>query len=290
MAEKKPNGKPSGNIAPDPTPAEMSGAGQQEAFAERVQTISSDDTAAQEAAAQAYHAQLPPPGYARQEQMRIDANKRYMEAEAIADRIMTGSIDVSALQRENDIANNTQYLRVSNPQPGWVYRWVSKNRYGQHIQKAKMMGWLVVQGNDPEAIELKGGGMHGMGVGSPGTTRELGDVMLLKIPHEKWIVLQALAIARQRKIQQASSANLVELASKYSNVMTLHTWRMQGGFDGPEVRSHALGRRPLNAQGGSKPDERSAYPQNLAELEASLRHGTTPQSALQAMGAFPQQQ
>lgn len=247
--------------------------------------VNADDTLTQEELAEQAHAELPPPGYARDEQQRYNIDELQRQAEELVAKHHQGTIDLSKLAMQNEFMMANKYLRVSNPQPGFVYRWTSKNRFSQHIQQARSEGWEVVQGDMPEAVELKGGGIPGMG--SPGTTRELNDVILMRMPHDKWIVIKSLRILRQQKIQQASSANLIEMAGKYSNVMTLHAWKMpnpDGQFTGPEIRSHALGRRPLGQSGGSTPEERSAYPQNLAELEDALRGGTASPEVLQRLG------
>lgn len=153
---------------------------------------------------------LPPAGHERRELERKSQDQLQAEAERVAQQMMRGTLDASKLDIVNDIANKTHFLTVSNAQPGWVYAWVSKNRFSQHIQMAKSLGWVTVQADDPEALELRGGA----GTGTPDTTRQLGDVILMKIPEERYIVLKAMEVKRQRDRQKAAVAGLRELGEQ----------------------------------------------------------------------------
>ena len=178
---------------------------------------------------------LPEPGYMRHETLRRRQDELQAESERLADQMIRGTVDPKKLEIANEIASKTQWMTVSNADPAFVYGWVSKNRYGQHVQSMHRMGWVTVQGDDPEAIELKGS--HG-GT-SPGTTRELGDVVLMKVPKERYIVLKALEEKRKREVQRASTAGLVELAGKYRKNVKLSAYRMEdphGDLSGPEIR------------------------------------------------------
>lgn len=185
-------------------------------------------------------ATLPPPGHQRQEQLRRRQDELQAEAERVADRMIRGQIDPSQLEIANEIASKTQWMNVSNADPAFVYGWVSTNRHGQHIQAMTRYGWIIVSGDDPEAIELKG--THA-GT-SPGTTRELGDVVLMKIPKERYIVLKALEEKRKHDIQRASTAGLVELGDKYKKkgfIVRAHNMPdPHGDLSGPDIRPRAF--------------------------------------------------
>ena len=126
------------------------------------------------AAAEAAAGELPPAGDERREVLKKREETLEEKAEKMAAQMMMGTIDPKHLEIAREIAAKTQYLDVSNKVPGRVYRWISTNRSGQHVQIAKNLGWVVVQGDDQEAIELIDQ--------TPGTTRELGDVILMWMP------------------------------------------------------------------------------------------------------------
>ncbi len=151
--------------------------------------------------------QLPAPGYQRQETLRERQGRLQEAAQRMADQIQRGTIDPSKLQILNEIASRVHYLDVSNPQPGRSYVWVSTNRSGQHVQKMKALGFQTIQGDEPEATELQGT--------AGDTTRRLGDVVLMWAPEELVIALKAQQIVHQRKVESASTANLIELGDKY---------------------------------------------------------------------------
>jgi len=185
---------------------------------------------------QAAEESLPARGHARREEELRRQDRLQAEAERIAAQIQAGTVDPRQLDIVNDIANKTQYLSVSNPDPAFVYGWMSKNRHGQHVQAMRQLGWTTVQGDDPECIELKGT----LGGTSPGTTRELGDVILMKIPRERYLVIKALEIAKQRNLQKASTSALYEMGEKYRNKgIIVRPFRMEdpdGDLSGPEMK------------------------------------------------------
>lgn len=183
-------------------------------------------------------ASLPPSGYQRREDMLKQQDRLQAEAERIASQMQSGTVDPRNLEIANEIASKTQFLTVSNADPTFVYGWVSKNRHSQHLQAMKQFGWVTVQGDDPEAVELKGTGLGG-GT-SPGTTRELGDVVLMKIPRERYLVLKALEVQKTRNLQKASTATLLDMGDKYRGKgIVVRPFGMEdpdGDLSGPPIR------------------------------------------------------
>lgn len=183
---------------------------------------------------------LPPPGHMRHEELRRRQDELQKEAERVASQMIRGTVDPKKLEIANEIASKTQWMSVSKADPAFVYGWVSKNRHSQHIQAMHRLGWITVQGDDPEAEELKGT-MQGT---SPGTTRELGDVVLMKIPKERYIVLKALEEKHKLDVQRASTAGLVELGSKYKKqgvIVRAHNMPdPHGDLSGPDIRPRAF--------------------------------------------------
>lgn len=218
------------------------------------QTIRAGDTAGQEQAARQAHANLPPPGYQRDEYLRKQDDRLQREVERTAAQMIMGTLDPSKLQIENEIRNRTRYLHVSNMQPGFKYAWISKNNHMSHIRRLQQVGWQTVQGDDPEAMELIGTGGPGSGAGSPDTTRQLGDVILMRIPLEIYTMIRAMEHARTIQLQHASASNLIALVDKYKGYgFSLRNDPRTGDHEhigGPSVRPqpftehpHAVGAR-----------------------------------------------
>lgn len=146
---------------------------------------------------------LPPAGEARREELkqRSDALEEQGEREFAG----VEKINPHALEIDNEIAGHYNELQVSRAQEGWRYRWMYAGGNGQSVMRAKVDGWKIVQGEDPEARELI----------AVDTTRKLGDVVLMKIPEEKWERLQARDV-RMRAVQQGSvTQEIVEMGKKY---------------------------------------------------------------------------
>jgi hypothetical protein len=206
--------------------------------------------------------ELPAAGYQRREDMLRRQDQLQAEAERIASQMQAGTVDPSKLAIANEIASKTQYLSVSDADPAFVYGWVSKNRHSQHVMAMKQLGWVTVQGDDPEALELKGTA-NGMGT-SAGTTRELGDVVLMKIPRERYVVLRALEVAKNRRLQKASTSALLELGDKYRDKgIIVRPYRMEdpdGDLSGPEI----------------KPRRFTSKQKAMEMIDTVLRDGTVP--------------
>lgn len=221
-------------------------------MAGRPKTVNESDVQAQEQLMEQAAAELPEPGHERREVLKRRQATLEEQIARLSEKMLRGTIDAKELEIVNEIASKTQFLSVSGAQPEFVYAWVSKNRYSQHIQAAKAQGWEVVQGNDPEALELKG--MDGS------TTRQLGDVILMRIKKDIYIVLKAQEQLKTRRIQQNSASTLVELGEKYKR----HGFNVRphgmDTFEGPEIRSNRI----------------SSHGTALQQLDSQLRNGTVP--------------
>ena len=221
-------------------------------MATKPQQVSADDSAKQEELAKAAAASLPEAGHARREAIKRREETLEMQIARLSEKMMNGTIDPKELEIVNEIASKTQYLSVSGAQAGYVYSWASKNRSGQHIQAMKGLGWETVQGDDPEALELKG--MDG------GTTRQLGDVILMRIRKEVYIVLKAQEQVKARRVQQNSASTLVELGDRYRDKgFSVRPYHMDT-FSGPPIRSNRIS------------SQRTA----MQQLDTDLRNGTVP--------------
>lgn len=221
-------------------------------MAGRPKQVDSSDTEAQEQLAQQAAQELPEPGHERREALKRREATLEQQIARLSEKILRGSIDTKELEIVNELASKTQYLSVSGARPEFVYSWVSKNRHGQHIQTLKAQGWETVQGDDPEALELKG--MDGS------TTRQLGDVILMRIKKDIYIVLKAQEQVKTRRQQQNSASTLAEMGDKYRSLgFNVSPYKMNS-LAGPDIHSHRLSR------GGTA----------LQQLDAQLRDGTVP--------------
>lgn len=215
--------------------------------------ITTDDVTQEQydEAVQQAEATLPPPGHERREELKEREESLQQQIDRMANKLLSGQLDAKALEIENEIASKTQYLSVANARPEYVYAWVSKNRHQQHIQALRPLGWEVVQGDDPEAMELKGQ--------DGGTTRQLGDVILMRIHRDRYIVIKAKEQAQTRHIQRASAAGLVELGDKYRNKgFIVRPWGMDS-MEGPDINPQAMSRK-----------------QAMKMVEKHLKAGTVP--------------
>lgn len=191
------------------------------------------------------------PGYKREEAKKRREDTLQEEIDRMTKRMLSGTIDTKSLEIVNEIAQKTQYLSVSNPQPGYVYAWISTNQHGHHVQALKPLGWEVVQGKDPEALELKGE--------KGGTTRELVDVLLMRIKRDRYIVLKAREQAKTRQDQRASASTLVQMGEQYRGKGIIVRPHGMADFDGPEITPRVLSRK-----------------QALKMVDKALRQGTVP--------------
>lgn len=236
-------------------------------------TISTSDVDAQEAAARAAHAALPPRGYMREEELKKRDDRLQRDIEKTAAQMIMGTLDQSKLQLQNEIQNRVKYLHVSNMDPNYKYAWVSKNNYMQHIQRLKQVGWQTVQGNDPEAMELIGTGGIGSGAGTPDTTRQLGDVILMKIPLDRYTMIRAAEHARTIQLQHASANDLIALVDRYARYgVRLRNDPRTGEHDqygGPSIQPRAFTEHPYALS-----NRRHA---GMAMLDKHLRQGMPTQ-------------
>jgi len=157
---------------------------------------------------------LPPPGDARQDELKRRADVLEEEAEKRAGAVDGGAIDPEALEPINEIMSQIgadggyNVLEVSNAQSEYRYSWVYTGQHGLMI-KAKLAarGWEVVQGDMPEAQELKGVGGD--------TTRHLGDVVLMRCRLDYARMQDRFEREKADRAQASVTANLAGLGDKY---------------------------------------------------------------------------
>jgi hypothetical protein len=195
-----------------------------------------------DAKAEVVNAELPAEGHAKREAQKAMQYTLEQQAEMMAGQMMAGTVDPAALEIANEIASRVQYLDVTGQQADRVYKWasISRGSNGQHVQRAKISGWEVVQGNDPEAREL---------LNTDGsTTRCLGDLLLMWMPRDRWVVMKAQSIVRQRRRDGASAAGLIELAHQYRDKGFMVRPHGMESLEGPAIENDRFSRNPAATQ------------------------------------------
>ena len=208
--------------------------------------VRNHETERMEQLAEEAHAELPPPGDARREVLKQRDADLQAQIERVGQSIVLNNIDPKYLQIIREIQQRTSYLNVSNRKPGYVYAWVTKNNWNNHRTRLEAVGYEVVQGDDPEALELKGTSGIAAGTGTPDTTRQLGDVILMRIKEEYYIAQKAREHARTLAMQVASASTLITMARPYFNRGIRVGTQVQGMGDqlqGPRIRPRSFSSR-----------------------------------------------
>lgn len=240
--------------------------------AKKIPIVRGDETERAEALARQAHAELPPPGHERREALRQRDETLQREVERVGQTIVMGSIDPKYMKIDAEIRSRTSYLNVSHPKPGYVYAWVSKNNHNNHRQRLEAIGYETVQGDDPECLELRGTDGRGAGTGTPDTTRQLHDVILMRIKREYYVAYKAREHARTVQAQMASASTLLSMAAPYRN-RGITVGPMQGLEEsmGSDLRGPRIRPRRYSSQ-------RARYLGlwNNHYMDQHLREGTVP--------------
>lgn len=158
-------------------------------------------------------AELPPAGFARNEEL---AQRKDDLQEALETKTPEAyTIDPKAVDIEREIAYHLNHneLEVLGQQEGFRYCWTNyQNQTGKAVMEKKRWGWVVVSGNDPEAQELK----------AVDGTRRLGDVLLMRIPEDKALVLDAMDAYRRQRQQDGVVGGIRQQAEKTGGAIILH--------------------------------------------------------------------
>lgn len=125
-----------------------------------------------------------------------------------------GVIDPRKFKIENEIAMHFNDLEVSEAQPEYEYCWVQAGFSGRFIKeklsvRVRLGGtmepvWEVVNGDMPEARELKGQ--------MADTTRRLGDVILMRARKDRFLRVKQLREAHKAAMFTGTTTELEEMA------------------------------------------------------------------------------
>ena len=100
--------------------------------------------------------ELPPAGDEQRDELKRRADDLAERAETIG--LDGGRVDPSAFRVENELAQHFNELDVNDADPAYAYCWVQAGYAGRFIKMKLTEGWEVVQGDMPEASELRGMG------------------------------------------------------------------------------------------------------------------------------------
>lgn len=209
---------------------------------------------------------LPLAGYKRREELA----ERHDTLQEMAEGLDKETIPEKALEEDREIQYMIQEqsaLEVSNKNPEFIYAWVFTGLGGQMIVRQRVKGrnlsgmrggWMVVQGNDPEALEFKTRG-------SADTTRVVGDTILMKIHMDDYELIERYEAYKRQMQQEGINSQLQELGDKHRGKgLIVHT-DVEGGF--------------ASGKGGSIMDtlrNRASQQMGTQVIDKGLRAGTIP--------------
>ena len=180
---------------------------------------------------------LPPAGDARRDELKRRDDALAEEAETRSASAEHYAADPKAFRVESEIAQRFTELEVSHQDPMFAYCWVNSGHFGRFIKMKSAQGWEVVQGDMPEAIELKGIGAD--------TTRRLGDVILMRIQKDRKLLLDRQERAHRRAVESGVTSTLEEMGEKYRDKGVLVHTNMAGTnprlLDAMQKRAQAHG-------------------------------------------------
>lgn len=149
---------------------------------------------------------LPPPGDARRDELKRRQEALTAEAEILAEN--AGAIDPASLDPDREILAYVNELEVTGGQRDRAYCWVWTGRANYFVKQKTVFGWKFVDGDMPEARELKQPGPTGL--------RVLGDTVLMWCPRERAEQIDDYYKALATRHADGVTSNLKDMARKYS--------------------------------------------------------------------------
>lgn len=150
-------------------------------------------------------ADLPPAGHARDEELKKRTDRLEMKIEQEAPEVYP----MPEIEEDREILHalyEHDMLEVSEPEPGFTYCWAYYGLNGQMVWMKKSLGWEVVKGKHfREARE------H---MDSDGT-RTIGDVLLMRIPTQRYKAIIKQQRERRQSQQLGVSAEVIAYARKH---------------------------------------------------------------------------
>ena len=145
------------------------------------------------------------------EELSKKAEKLIAQANKLLSQIEVETADPAALSIENEVRqalNELNEVYVSHMQSEYAYAWIFRDAYnqfgGRYVRKMQALGWEVVQGDNPEAIEHK----HVDG------TRVVSDCLLMRIRLDRKLLLEKRDRLLREAQQAGVTARVYELAER----------------------------------------------------------------------------
>ena len=157
-------------------------------------------------------------------------------------------------------------LRIQNPQPGFVYRWVFSGGGGNNVRRRQTQGWEMVIGNMPEAQEFAES-RDGTGAVGP---RRVADVVLMRCRQEVRVENMQRVERRRQAMELGVTSELQDMAGSFRGKGL--SVKIHSGEADP--RELVLGSRSGTARQAL--DVGSAY----NKLDGHLRRGDVPGSEI----------
>jgi hypothetical protein len=178
-------------------------------------------------------ATLPPPGYGRDEALRMRQDRLQQLIQERGEQIAFGLLDPQHLKVDAEIARYyADILAVAPTQPDRMYCWVEtgiRDNRPEHVHHKQMQGWKFVTCEDPECPAV------------PRTAegyRRLGTTVLMWIDIERYVEIKAHehAVALRQRGDMQSADRMVEVAARHgAQVKIIENWNQLS----PEARQLA---------------------------------------------------
>lgn len=202
---------------------------------------------------------LEPAGWKRDEQLAERTDTLEQAAEEASEEREVHAFDPAQLKPDWEILQHMDELEVSDPTPGYRYMWVYEGLNSQMIVKKSRLGWVVVQGQDPECAALKDARGY----------RKIGDTILMRIPEDRFNKLEQAMEYRRLMQQKGVEGALLEMGDKY---------RDKGFIVHQDASAVNIGRKGGNLMDTMKANSHrtGAARTAAAGVDSMLKKGTVP--------------
>ncbi len=155
---------------------------------------------------------LPPPGYGRQEALRIRQVRLERAIEQASDLKLMGRLDPEALKPDPYFLAHHDEMSVPHGDfDSYEYLWVETSHRGHHVDLAKRAGYEPVRKDDPDGKDFMQYTPEGYPI--------VGSAILFRIPLERYINLRAEQLT-DYKVKRGDIFNvdkMMEISEKFAS-------------------------------------------------------------------------
>jgi hypothetical protein len=177
---------------------------------------------------------------ASRDELSKKAEKLIAQANKLLEQIEVETADPAALNVENEVRkamNELNEVYVSNSQSEYAYAWIFRDAYnqfgGRYVRKMQALGWEVVSGDMPEAIEHR----------HVDNTRVVADCLLMRIRLDRRLLLEK----RDRLLREAQQAGVTARVYELAERAGTQVYDKLPGFVEEAINSQAAQRRVQRA-------------------------------------------